>query len=129
MVKMISMLPDSFPALQAYCYPVRVTHGKFRLQSMLLKIQQFCLFLLVPALLSACAKPYIYPVEPTQNSSQLYDDFALMNDGYRLPLHRWGNPANDKAIVLAIHGLNDYGLGFESTGKYLAGREIVADQL
>lgn len=124
MVKKISMLPDSFPALQVYCYPVQAPGRKSRLQFMLRKMQQFCLFLLVPALFSGCAKPYIFPVEPTQESTQLYDDFALMNDGYRLPLHRWGDPAYDKAIVLAIHGLNDYGLGFESTGKYLADRGI-----
>ena len=81
-------------------------------------------FLLLPILLSACAKPYLYPVASEKTVPQLHDDYALMDDGFRLPVRRWGSPAEQQAIVLAIHGLNDYGAGFESTGKFLAGRGI-----
>lgn len=91
---------------------------------MMLKFQQICVSLLLPVLLNACAKPYLYPVAAGQSIPALYDDYALMNDGYKLPVHRWGNPVDQQAIVLATHGLNDYGLGFESTGKYMAGKGI-----
>lgn len=91
---------------------------------MMQKIQQLCLFLLLPILLNACAKPYIYPLLPGQLVPQLHDNYALMDDGYKLPVRRWGNPVDQHAIVLATHGLNDYGAGFESTGKYLAGKGI-----
>ena len=47
-----------------------------------------------------------------------------MDDGYRLPLRHWGNPEKDKAIILALHGLNDYGTAFESTGDYLRSKGI-----
>jgi alpha-beta hydrolase superfamily lysophospholipase len=43
-----------------------------------------------------------------------------MEDGYRLPVRHWGNAIDSKAIVLAVHGLNDYSFGFDSTGSYLA---------
>ena len=43
-----------------------------------------------------------------------------MEDGYQLPLTRWNAQGDTKAIVLALHGLNDYRNGFESTGAYLA---------
>ena len=91
---------------------------------MLRIIQQFCFYLLIPVLLNACAKPCIYKSSSEQSAEQLTHDYALMDDGYKLPLHRWGNPVNDKAVVLAIHGLNDYGMGFESTGRYLASKGI-----
>jgi alpha-beta hydrolase superfamily lysophospholipase len=47
-----------------------------------------------------------------------------MDDGYHLPLLHWGNPDESKGIVLALHGLNDYGSAFESTGHYLETRGI-----
>jgi alpha-beta hydrolase superfamily lysophospholipase len=47
-----------------------------------------------------------------------------MEDGYRLPLTRWDVHSDSKAIVLALHGLNDYRSGFESTGAYLADNGI-----
>lgn len=48
-----------------------------------------------------------------------------MDDGYRLPLRRWGDPAKARAIVLGLHGFNDYGNAFVGLGAYLAEREIL----
>lgn len=75
--------------------------------------------------LSGCAKPYIFPPSSTQITPQLYYDRVVMDDTYPLPLRRWGNPLKSKAVILAIHGLNDYSFGFESTGKYLADQNIL----
>jgi len=80
---------------------------------------------MLTALFSGCAKPYLFPAESSQMAPQLFDDQAVMNDTYPLPLRHWGNPLKSKAIILAIHGLNDYSFGFESTGKYLADRDIL----
>ena len=90
----------------------------------MLKIQQLCIFLMLPFLLNACATPYVYPLVQGKSVPQLHEDYALMNDGFRLPVRRWGNPVDQQAIILAVHGLNDYGLGFQSTGEYLAGKGI-----
>lgn len=48
-----------------------------------------------------------------------------MDDGTVLPLHRW-LPENSppRAVVLAVHGLNDYGGAFQSVGERLAGEGI-----
>lgn len=43
-----------------------------------------------------------------------------MEDGYRLPMRRWGQPAQARALVLALHGFNDYGGAFAALGDYLS---------
>lgn len=88
---------------------------------------RFCLiilFLSLAALLGACATPYKYPQDPARATPALYHDYAVMDDGYRLPVRQWGNPETSVAIVLAVHGLNDYSRGFESTGSYLAQQQL-----
>jgi len=47
-----------------------------------------------------------------------------MEDGYRLPLSRWEAIGNTRAMVLALHGLNDYSFAFDNLGQYLAPRGI-----
>jgi acylglycerol lipase len=43
-----------------------------------------------------------------------------MEDGYRLPLSRWEADGNTRAVVLSLHGLNDYSFAFDNLGQYLA---------
>lgn len=54
----------------------------------------------------------------------LHDDYATMDDGYRLPLSRWRAEGACTRVVLAAHGLNDYKNAFKTTGDYLAGLGI-----
>ena len=42
-----------------------------------------------------------------------------MEDGYRLPLWRWGDPSRARGLVLGLHGFNDYGNAFAGLGNYL----------
>jgi acylglycerol lipase len=114
------MLPDSFPEMQVPFIQIQslVKPLYFR------HIHIVCLICLLPIALSACAKPSFYPQGSRNMAVQLHADFAEMNDGYRLPLRHWGTPENDKAIILALHGLNDYGAGFETTGRYLESQGI-----
>jgi len=48
-----------------------------------------------------------------------------MDDGYRLPLRHWGDPKRPRALVLALHGFNDYGNAFAQLGAYLARQGIL----
>lgn len=47
-----------------------------------------------------------------------------MADGYRLPLRHWGDAARPSAVLLALHGFNDYGNAFAGLGPYLARRNV-----
>jgi alpha-beta hydrolase superfamily lysophospholipase len=75
-------------------------------------------------LLAGCAKPYVHPSNGENTHPQLTQSYALMADGYRLPVSRWEAAGSPRAIVLALHGLNDYSFAFDSVGNYLAQRGI-----
>jgi alpha-beta hydrolase superfamily lysophospholipase len=55
----------------------------------------------------------------------LYDNIATMDDGYVLPLYRWTPTSPPRAIVVALHGFNDYGTAFRTLGEYLAGANVL----
>ena len=75
-------------------------------------------------LLAACAEPYVHPSSGDRVLPQLTESYALMEDGFRLPLSRWEAIGNTRAIVLALHGFNDYSSAFDSLGQYLSPRGI-----
>jgi len=52
-------------------------------------------------------------------------DAAIMEDGYVLPLAVWKPDAEPRAIVLALHGFNDYRNAFASPGEFLADHGIL----
>lgn len=71
-------------------------------------------------LLVACAEPYVYPSPDVHALPQLAQTYALMDDGYQLPLSRWEAVGNTQAVVLSLHGLNDYRFAFDNLGQYLS---------
>ena len=78
-------------------------------------------------LLTGCAAPYTRPAAPDTVTPALYADHAIMADGYVLPLSVW-RPSTDtpvRAVVLALHGLNDYRRAFAAVGPDLAAQGIV----
>jgi acylglycerol lipase len=73
---------------------------------------------------TGCATPYIYQANTGVREAELHADYAQMQDGYRLPLEWWGDPASSKTIILALHGMNDYRNAWKTTGEYLSKRGI-----
>jgi acylglycerol lipase len=78
-------------------------------------------------LLTGCATPYVRPAAPDTLAPALYPDHAVMADGYALPLTVWRPPAAVpvRAVMLALHGLNDYRHAYAELGPYLAARGII----
>ena len=76
--------------------------------------------------LTGCAGPYVYTRENREVPPQVNTDTAVMTDGYVLPLLtarvRQSPP---RAVVLALHGFNDYSHAFLSLADYLAARNIL----
>ena len=70
--------------------------------------------------LSACATPHVHTPASRHTEPSLNGDHAVMEDGYRLPLTLWPAESPSRAVVLAVHGMNDYSNSFDSTGRYLA---------
>jgi len=72
------------------------------------------------ACLLGCATPRIQSVGNITRIPELTPDSAIMEDGYTLPLTDWEPQGEPEAVVLALHGFNDYRNAFAATGEFLA---------
>ncbi len=77
--------------------------------------------------IAACA-PSRMPLGPGATTATLTAEQLVANDGMALPLRVWPVPDNPghppKAVILALHGFNDYGKAFEAPAKYWSARDI-----
>ncbi|MFN3594408.1 MAG: lysophospholipase [Thiobacillaceae bacterium] len=62
------------------------------------------------------------PLQVVPTVPRLATDHILTEDGGRLPLATWQPAGTPRAVVLALHGFNDYRRAFDAAGTYLAGR-------
>ncbi len=77
-------------------------------------------FFLAVCLLSACAPRFVEP-GPAVHSPLLEDNHVVMTDGARLPLRSWkAEETPERAIILALHGFNDYGAFIAEAAQILA---------
>ena len=83
----------------------------------------YLLLLLVAIAAAACA-PRLAPGGPGPTAPSLTEDRLITADGLALPLRAWlpEDGAAPKAVILALHGFNDYSSAFEGPGRYWAAR-------
>ena len=74
------------------------------------------LALLLLLVLGACA-PQLQPPSTATAAPQLLADRMIMDDGVALPLRHWQPTGEPKAVILALHGFNDYSLSFDAPAK------------
>ncbi|GAB6052082.1 alpha/beta hydrolase [Magnetospira thiophila] len=79
---------------------------------------------LLSLLLAACAPRLIPPGDPMQ-PPRLSDTAFIASDGATLPLRRWVPEGPPRAVVLALHGFNDYSNFFDAPGAFLAERGLL----
>jgi len=83
------------------------------------------LALALALLASACA-PRLQATGPMTGTPRLNGDALIARDGARLPLRRWApNPVRPWAVIVALHGFNDYSNAFDAASKQWAARGIV----
>lgn len=83
------------------------------------------LYLALTVAASGCTAPAQQEAaQLTQAEPALLDDRAVMADGYELPLQQWQPDGEPQAVVLALHGFNDYRRAFADVGPYLASHGI-----
>ena len=85
-----------------------------------------CLGLAMAALLTlgACATRY-QPMAAAVGPPRWADDAVIAADGYRLPLRDWQPEEAPQAVLLAVHGFNDYSLAFDEAAGIWAGQGIL----
>lgn len=83
------------------------------------------LYLLMSFCLLACATPRVQMASDSIQVPVLTPATAIMADGYRLPLSVWRPSGAPQAIVLGLHGFNDYRLAFSAPAEFLAAHNIM----
>jgi acylglycerol lipase len=79
---------------------------------------------LVTFLFAGCAGSSLQTRTLSSQPPRLASKQAVMDDGYRLPIRHWGDRRKARALVLALHGFNDYSNAFAALGPYLAAHGI-----
>jgi acylglycerol lipase len=74
-------------------------------------------------LAGACA-PTIAPPGSNSTTPMLLDDHIRAADGAKLPLRVWRSEGPPKAVVLGLHGFNDYSKSFDHPAKTWTARGI-----
>ena len=74
-------------------------------------------------LLAACT-PTVKSAGPAIESPHLTDEAFLASDGARLPMRAWLPQGEPRAVVVALHGFNDYRAFFDIPGPRLAAAGI-----
>jgi alpha-beta hydrolase superfamily lysophospholipase len=75
--------------------------------------------LLLLILLSGCM-PAIYPSEAKTQAVKLTDSAFITEDGANLPLRQWLPKTETQAVLIALHGFNDYSRFFVKPAEYLS---------
>ena len=85
------------------------------------------LFTLLIGLLIVGCKPDSYPSGAARNPTELHDQYFLTEDGSYLPLHHWMPPVGSiRAIIVGVHGFNDYSYFFQQPADYFSKQGIAS---
>jgi alpha-beta hydrolase superfamily lysophospholipase len=74
-------------------------------------------------MLAACA-PTLNATGPAIDTPHLTDDAFIDSDGAALPIRTWMPEGEPKAVMVALHGMNDYRAFFDIPGPKLAAAGI-----
>ena len=84
-------------------------------------------FLLVAVMALAACAPRLQDFGPDATQSmipQLSADNISTRDGVALPVRRWLPDGAPKAVIIALHGFNDYGNAFADIGAFFAEHDV-----
>lgn len=91
------------------------------------RVRSLLAAMLLSVPLVACASPSVRPSGDETAMPSLNGDHFIAHDGQRIPLRSWMPTGQEPAaVVIALHGFNDYSNFFAGPGKFLAGRAIAA---
>ncbi len=83
----------------------------------------YLLFAFLLSTLMGCM-PMTHPPGAKTNNPQLHDTHFVTEDGVNLPLRHWLPDTEPQAILIALHGFNDYSHFFEQPAHYFSQQGI-----
>jgi alpha-beta hydrolase superfamily lysophospholipase len=81
-------------------------------------------YLLLLVSLLACASPGVQDASDNTQPPELTTSHAVMPDGYKLPVTMWAADTGPQAIVIALHGFNDYRNAFDGPAHFFSANGI-----
>ncbi|MDO9049203.1 MAG: lysophospholipase [Methylobacter sp.] len=88
-----------------------------------MKLRYTLIALLLLITQSGCM-PMTYPLGAKNNAAQLGENTFLTEDGTNLPLRHWLPKTEPRAVIIALHGFNDYSRFFDTPGEYFSKQGI-----
>ena len=88
-----------------------------------IELKKLVLLAILFSLLSACAPNIKLPGVPV-TAARITHKAIVMPDGVQLPLHTWSHSHSTEAIILALHGFNDYGTFIKNAANYFGNRSV-----
>ncbi|MGZ5017392.1 MAG: alpha/beta hydrolase [Methylobacter sp.] len=85
---------------------------------------RYTLTVLLLILSQSGCMPMTYPLGAKHNAAQLGENTFLTEDGASLPLRHWLPKTEPRAVIIALHGFNDYSRFFDSPGEYFSKQGI-----
>ncbi len=82
------------------------------------------LILIVVIAAGACALPHQQTTGSAKQIPHFTDAMFVATDGVKLPLRRWLPNGRPQALILALHGFNDYSNAFDAPGRYWSNRGV-----
>ena len=76
------------------------------------------------AVFAACSRPAVQDVQLPEHAPVLSSYSLILGNGNILPVRSWLPVLDPKAVVVALHGFNDYSNAYAGAGKYLSGQGI-----
>lgn len=70
-------------------------------------------------LLASCTQPQWQSFAPDNQEASFEKDFLTPGDDTQLPLRAWLPEGKPKALIVALHGFNDYSNAFTAPAQYL----------
>ncbi|MDQ2070045.1 alpha/beta fold hydrolase [Natronospira bacteriovora] len=82
------------------------------------------MLLIVLTAVAGCAQARIQEPGPGNEPPGLNDAVFVAADGYRMPVTVWHAEGEVEAVVLALHGFNDFRQSHTALGEYLSARGV-----
>lgn len=87
-------------------------------------LRRLCLLAMTVVCVVACTPQEQAFQETASHEVTIRKDVFVAQDGALLPYRKWSPQGKAKAVVIALHGFNDYSKAFEGAGEYLSGKRV-----
>ena len=82
------------------------------------------ILVLCAMVLTACAAPEEQTTRPESVQPELTNKHLITSDNTKLPMRAWIPESEPEAVIIGLHGFNDYSHSFEGVGEFLGRRRI-----